>query len=75
MNSFEKYQSIDPEALNEQGFPAKTSYYEASTQLMDQQLRVELKNFMKPTTDAELFEAYCVFHEADKGEIFEGADL
>lgn len=68
MNAFEKYQSIPSEE-------ARKIYYEASTQLMDQQLRIELKNFMKPTTDAELFEAYCIFHEIDKGEIFSGEDL
>lgn len=75
MNAFEKYQSLGEEEVNQDGLPARAHYYEASTQLMDQQLRVELKNFMKPTTDAELLEAYCVFHEVDKGEIFEGADL
>jgi hypothetical protein len=75
MNAFEKYSTIGENDIDKNGMPWRKNYYEASTQLMDQQLRVELKNFMKPTTDAELLEAYCIFHEVDKGVEFEGADL
>lgn len=68
MNALEKYQS-----LNDQKQIDK--FYEASSVLMDPELRKELKAFMKPTTDAELLEGYCIFHELDKGEEFEGADI
>lgn len=73
MNAHEKYLSLP--SGNEEEIKARNNFYEACSILMDQQLRVELKSFMKPTTDVDFLEIYCIYHELEKGEIFEGASL
>lgn len=77
MNAYEKYltypygTSDSYEDKDER--VARDIYYEATSILMDQELRKEVKSFMKPCTEAELLDAYCFYHELEKGEIFQGA--
>lgn len=68
MNAYEKYITIDDKEQ-------KDNYYEACSKLMDYQLRIETKNFMKDTTDEDLLNAYCEFHMEQFKEEFEGANL
>ena len=68
MNALEKYQSL---LIKKE----KDNFYEACSMIMDYQLRIETKNLMKDTTDEDLLDAYCIFHEETFNEIFEGVDL
>ena len=73
MTAYEKYQTLPYDTIEERH--TRDAFYEQSSILMDPDLRKQLKEFMKPTTEPEFLEGYCIFHELEKGVVFEGADL
>lgn len=83
MNAFEKYESLPygETATDEDVAKRKhrDNFLQLSHQMMDQELRAITKSLLnepdKTTTPEEFLEVYCIFHEIDKGGIFEGPDL
>lgn len=79
MTAFEKYLTFpygdgdtDAEILQRQ---ARDNWLEATHILMDANLRSATKEFMKPCSEADFIDVYCVMHETEFNEVFEGAPI